>query len=95
MPGVLNKRTDEIPPDAIYVGRPSVYGNPIRIGGRITRQDAVLGFKVYAEERLKKEPHWLDGLEGKDLVCWCHTWNGKGTNPLYCHADVLLELANS
>ena len=33
-------------------------------------------------------------LKGKDLVCWCHTWDGQGSNPMYCHADVLLELAN-
>lgn len=33
-------------------------------------------------------PRWLDPLRGKDLMCWC---------PLNqpCHADVLLEIANS
>lgn len=28
MPKVLNRRTDTIPPNAIYVGRPSKWGNP-------------------------------------------------------------------
>jgi len=36
----------------------------------------------------------LDELRGRDLVCWCHDWDGKGPNPRYCHADVLLEMAN-
>jgi hypothetical protein len=36
----------------------------------------------------------LPELKGKDLVCWCHTWDGQGDNPMYCHADVLLEMAN-
>lgn len=86
MPSVLNKRTDKILPGAIYVGRPSKYGNPFKIGKDGTR-----------EEVLAKYAHWLDGmifngklnldeLAGKDLICWCA--------PLPCHADVLLELAN-
>ncbi len=31
-PRVLNKRTDTIPPSAVYVGRPSKWGNPYIIG---------------------------------------------------------------
>ena len=32
MPKVLNKKTDKIPPDAVYVGRPSKWGNPAVLG---------------------------------------------------------------
>lgn len=28
MPKVLNKHKDKIPPNAVYVGRPSQWGNP-------------------------------------------------------------------
>jgi hypothetical protein len=87
MPKVYNKRTDRnIPPEAILVDRTTQYGNPIRIQGLITRIESIAEFRVYAEERLKREPHWLDELRGKDVVCWCA--------PLPCHGDVLIELAN-
>jgi len=83
---VLNKRTDKIPPDAIYVGRPSKWGNPFRVTANCPRGEAIVKFRAYASARLSTDPRWLDELKGKDLVCWC--------SPLPCHADVLLELAN-
>ncbi len=86
MSKVLNKRRDQISPDAVYVGRPSKWGNPFSVGKDGTRNEVIA---KYAD--------WLDGmmfnnllnpgeLQGKDLVCWCA--------PLPCHADVLLEWAN-
>ncbi len=84
---VLNTRTDTIPPDAIYVGRPSKWGNPFAIGKDGTRAEVI-----------EKYREWVTGagadgnlfdvreLRGKDLVCWCA--------PEPCHADVLMELAN-
>lgn len=87
MPRVLNKRTDQIPPDAVYVGRPTKWGNPFRIGTEFcpTREDAVA---VYALHVTVGEGRYLplEELRGKNLVCWCA--------PLPCHADVLLKLAN-
>ena len=92
MPKVLNKRTDHILPDAIYVGRPSKWGNPYLIrrdGDRkrvVERYQERLGFLLTqpgSKEALLKD---LEELRGHDLVCWCA--------PLPCHADVLLELAN-
>ena len=106
-PRVLNKRTDQIPPDAIYVGRPSKWGNPFRIGEkhpadghRIDRDEALELYRnalpLMFQARRDDGTIILDlnELRGKDLVCWCHTWNGEGKNPHYCHADILLELAN-
>ena len=99
MPRVLNKRTDKIPPDAVYVGRPSKWGNPWRIGGvrpadghRLTRKEAVEIYRSSIHQMLtaKRDDGSiildLNELRGKDLVCWCA--------PLPCHADILLELAN-
>ena len=40
------------------------------------------------EQRIKEV------LRGKDLVCWCPLHDGNGA-PVPCHADVLLEIANS
>lgn len=97
MPKVLNKRTDIIPVDAIYVGRPSPWGNDMTIAElqtlfpKDTKQElhekAVEWFSRYAKAKLKLHPDWLIPLRGKDLVCWCH--------PMPCHAHVLLELANA
>jgi len=95
MPRVLNKRTDKIPPDAVYVGRPSKWGNPYNVKdpllpagiGKVEKHRLVVDeyrkYLVGSPELLSA----LSELHGKDLVCWCA--------PLPCHADVLLELAAS
>ena len=99
MPKVLNKRTDKIPPDAIYVGRPSKWGNPMTIAElkRLFPDDtlvelqekAVSWFGHYIATPFGRPEQLLaqiGELSGKDLVCWC--------SPLPCHADILLKLAN-
>ena len=87
MPKVYSKRQpNEIPKGAVYVGRPTLWGNPWKAGQHGTRAEVVARYRRYAIERLRQEPSWLTPLKGKDLVCWCA--------PLECHADVLLELAN-
>lgn len=78
-----------MPAGAIYVGRPSKWGNPYRPNEMDEptpdrRKNAVLAFEISVLERhadIKRE------LRGKDLACWC---------PLDqpCHADILLEIAN-
>lgn len=89
MPKVLNKKTDYIPSDAIYVGRPSKWGNPFRIRVHTLSQheEAVNYYRGYLQNLI--DTGYIlsfDELRGHDLVCWCA--------PLPCHADVLLELAN-
>lgn len=84
MPRVLNKRTDYIPPNAIYVDRPSRWGNPYIIGRDGTREEVIEKFKKYI--LTTREGANLSALKGVDLVCWC--------SPKPCHADILLEKAN-
>ena len=84
-----------MPEGAIYVGRPSKYGNDFKIGDKdliedrpMDAEDAVKYFEwslVYAPNEMITE--WKEELRGKDLACWC---------PLDqdCHADVLLRLVN-
>ena len=86
MPKVYNKRHKDVPADAIYVGRPSPWGNPFKVGKDGTREEVIKAFEAYAWEMLRRNPDWLKPLFGKDLVCWCA--------PKACHADVLLELVN-
>lgn len=91
-----------MPKGAIYVGRPSKYGNPMHVGmfRGFTRADAVEHFERWlnGDVHINVPQGPLHGkklaadakveLRGKDLACWC-SLSEK------CHADVLLKLANS
>jgi hypothetical protein len=95
MPKVWNKRDKKCPKDAVYVGRPSQWGNPwTHLLSEIT--DNLVSSRT---EAIEKHREWIlspamsgmrdkivKELKGKDLVCWC--------SPRPCHADVLLEIAN-
>ena len=85
MPTVHNKYKSTAPSDAVYIGRPSKWGNPFVIGKDGTRQEVVQKYKDYilSNESLLSQIH---ELRGKDLVCFCA--------PQQCHGDVLIELAN-
>lgn len=91
-PRVLNKRhlNGRTPPNAVYVGRPSKWGNPWRIGKGyprvLSRDEAVRRYKDYIYGAMSSGALDPTELRGKDLVCWCA--------PLPCHADYLLYLAN-
>ena len=83
MPKVWNKKDKNCPKNAIYVGRPSKWGNPYKIGIDGTREEVIELYKKWLSNQKYLN---LEELKGKDLVCWC--------KPLPCHADILLELAN-
>lgn len=95
MPVVLNKRTNKIPAGAVYVGRPSKWGNPMSVREILelfptySKQEAQQAAVDWYKRYIQLKPDLLASLpelRGKNLVCWC--------SPLPCHADVLLELAN-
>lgn len=97
MPRVLNKRIHGVPKDAVYVGRPTKWGNPYsHKSGTLarykvaTRDEAVDAFERALLLKFELDPgakkRLQDELRGKDLVCWCA--------PARCHADVLLKYAN-
>lgn len=86
MARVWKKGTKGIPHDAVYIGRPSKFGNPFVIGRDGTRGEVIAKYRRW----LATKPQLLEAakteLRGKDLVCFCH--------PLPCHGDVLVEVAN-
>jgi len=72
-----------MPPNTVYVGRPSKWGNPYKVNG-LKVETVLKMYDGWLRDRLGEDPHFLDPLKGKDLACWC---------PLDkpCHADVLLK----
>ena len=80
----------------VYIGRPSKFGNPIRLLHESDRKDILRQYRDWlggypplvamygtppTKEEIKAE------LRGKVLGCWC--------SPRACHGDILLEIANS
>jgi len=88
MKRIQRKRTKgwKMPPNTVYVGRPSKWGNPYLIKPRsqFTREQAIETYENYIKRVLVDHPDFLEPLKGKDLACWC---------PLDkpCHADILLK----
>ena len=68
----------------VYVGRPTKWGNPFRVGVDGTRKEVVEKYREWLKKKLEEDPTFLEPLKGKNLACWC---------PLDkpCHADILLE----
>lgn len=80
---VVHYRRD---PFDVYIGRPSKWGNPFRVGEDGTREEVIAKY----EEWLHDEPDLLadlSELRGKALACWCA--------PLPCHGDVLARMAEA
>ena len=72
-------------PFDIYIGRPSVWGNPFKIGRDGTRSGVIEKFETYARHNPIIQAR-LHELQGKTLGCWC--------KPLTCHGDVYIKLLN-
>lgn len=84
---LLNKYKDQIPSDAVYIGRGSKWGNPYPIGPQWGSRDDVCNlfesyFRTkYDQGKISKEE--LAALYGKPLVCFCA--------PLRCHGQTILK----
>lgn len=87
---IQRKRTKgwRMPENTVYVGRPTIWGNPY------SNKNMLASTKVrwYKWSQVLPNREFMaqirHDLRGKNLACWC---------PLDqpCHADVLLEIANS
>ena len=89
------------PTDAIYIGRGSLYGNPIPLTDPKDPQErigVILQFQRYLTRRLKEDPIFAGAvmsLKGRDLKCYCS--NGKSSideGARYCHGLILLHAAD-
>ncbi len=89
---IQRQRTKDwrMPEGAVYVGRPTTWGNPY-VPSRpdaACRAAAVAAYRRHVAEHYNLTDRARAELAGKNLACWC---------PLDqpCHADVLLEIANA
>jgi hypothetical protein len=99
----------KLPENTICVTRPGRWGNQFRVGDtvqRFSKENICETFTIKtSEQAVAAYREWLDGhlanppaakiileglteLRGKNLACFCPIGSP-------CHADVLLELANS
>ena len=70
----------------VFIGRPSLWGNPFKIGIHGDRNEVIEKFR----ELIKSQPYLIEAakemLKGKTLGCHC--------KPLPCHGDVWCEILN-
>lgn len=94
-----------MPPNTVYVGRPTKWGNPFEVGVDVTRREAVDRFVVHLssyfgwiEHETAKAFHpWP--VQSTALRDWLKPLRGKNLScwcPIGepCHADILLKLAS-
>lgn len=77
-PRVHNRHARTAPPDAVYIGRGSPWGNPFVIGRDGTRDQVCDRFEAEVLPTLDLTP-----LRGRHLVCYCA--------PARCHGDAILR----
>ena len=86
IPKVVNKRalpSDCTAENSIYIGRPTMWGNPFPITKTCTRKQSIAKFKAYfaSSARLLTAVRTL--ARYKYLICFCA--------PQPCHGDVYIE----
>jgi hypothetical protein len=85
-PKVYNKTRDKnIPPNAVYIGRGSKWGNPFILHNEADRDKVIQLYETYLISNVDLLRDLIE-LKGKSLVCFCA--------PKSCHGDVLLKYAN-
>lgn len=87
---VANKYKQKWTVDCVYIGRPTIYGNPFAITPVCTREEVIKKYREYFWNRIHTDAAFLSAilkLKDKTLMCFC--------KPLPCHGDVIAEFPNS
>lgn len=79
-------RMHNAPADAVYVGRPTKWGNPIVLKRETDREAVIEQYREYLRAHPALVRAARKELRGKNLSCWCA--------PKICHADVLARVAD-
>jgi hypothetical protein len=79
----------------VYIGRPSIFGNPYSIGQHGTRAEVIEKFKRYFYDRLKTDEEFYNAilkLKGKKLGCFCVKFPiDYIREDKECHGEIILE----
>ena len=70
----------------VFIGRPSIFGNPFLIGPDGDRSEVIRKYAAWFHAKLKGDPSFrnaVHALKGKALGCFCR--------PLPCHGDVIVD----
>lgn len=86
LPKVYNISDENRPPDCMYIGRGSLYGNPFVVGTDGTRLQVIKKYIDYVEQDISLKNKFILSLKGKNLVCFCA--------PKACHGDYLIKICN-
>jgi Domain of unknown function (DUF4326) len=82
-----------LPAGTVMVSRPSRWGNPDAVVGDLAALVPGCDEDTAFRRHLAEHPYLVAAarrdLRGHDLACWCRL------DQAWCHADVLLEIANS
>jgi hypothetical protein len=105
------RKNNRTPAGAVYVGRPTIWCNPFAGRAKVGHKRSVILYGAwlrgectprvltaagFSRAEIEELDRWrrralarLTSLAGKDLQCWCPTTSE------WCHADVLIDLANA
>lgn len=70
--------------EGVHIGRPSIFGNPYKIGRDGDRAAVIAKFRAYFLERVGRDADFrrrVEELRGRTLLCYCV--------PEPCHGDVI------
>ena len=75
--------------NAVYCGRPSVYGNPFFMKNESMRAQVCDQYRewIYQPAQAWLRAKMKEDLIGKDLICWCA--------PARCHCETIREIVES
>ena len=93
------RRGWRMPPNTLKVDRSTRWGSPFRVAPGYTAAQAVADYRLWLSGKIRVDADGLarqapgpleiqQSLRGKNLGCWCRIGAP-------CHAEVLLEVANS
>ena len=91
---IVNRRTYR--GEGVYIGRPSLLGNPFRIGEHGTREEVLFKYRAWLWRQIQKrgdvyrELLRLAELARKGdltLICWCKQSNQE----IGCHGDLVMR----
>lgn len=92
---VVNRRCNE--PYDVYIGRPTYWGNPFKIGPDGTRAEVLAKYEDWVRNSDDPDAQWirkfLGLLKGRTLGCWCASPGGlTADDSLRCHGQILIKL---